>query len=52
LEREGMMAKDRMPKRGKQTAAGVYWLPGGRLLTPVLMLLGLILPTANAWAQG
>ena len=46
------MAETRMVKPPRGAAAGRYWVPAGRLLMPVLVLLGLILPSANAWAQG
>ncbi len=37
--------RERPGKRGQG-------MPAGRLLATALVLLGLILPTANAWAQG
>jgi hypothetical protein len=46
------MAKIRVAKWVRRTAAGTYWVLTWRSLTPVLVLLGLILPSANAWAQG
>jgi hypothetical protein len=46
------MAETRMERRQWRTASGRHWMPAGRFLTPVLVLLGLILPSANAWAQG
>jgi hypothetical protein len=52
LEREEKMAEIRMAKWELRTMLGRHWMPAGRLLTPVLVLLGLILPSANAWAQG
>ena len=46
------MAEILRKERECRRAAAWHGMPGGRLLIPVLVLLGLILPSANAWAQG
>ncbi len=46
------MASILFEDRERRRAVAWHGMQAGRLLTPVLALLGLILPSANVWAQG